>query len=84
MGFPFSVEHISRGHHGRFMAAGDHLGYALLSTAARLLRYGFDMDVPEIMLNFALLLSPGTSEMRAIGDQAARMSRLGLQYPGRL
>lgn len=56
-----------------FIAAGDHVGWNDLMYAAVAVACGQAIDVPEIMLYSATLLSPLIPETGAIGDHAARI-----------
>ncbi|KAF2297646.1 hypothetical protein GH714_001872 [Hevea brasiliensis] len=64
------------------MAAGDQSEWAAFTYAAAPLACGQDMDVPEIILNFAILESPKEEEGGATGDQAAWMSTPGAVRSG--
>lgn len=64
------------------MAAGDQFGWAAFTRAAVPLAWGHDMDVPEIMLYLTLLVSSGSGEGGATGDQAAIMSTPGAVRSG--
>lgn len=60
------------------IAAGDHSGCALLSSAATPLRCGHDMEVPEIILNVDFVLVLFSTET----GQAARIFTPGPKISG--
>ncbi|GER28230.1 eukaryotic translation initiation factor-related [Striga asiatica] len=64
------------------IAAGLHSGWAAFSRAARLLTWGHDMDVPEIMLNKTLRLSISKPVGPSASVHPARMLTPGAMRSG--
>lgn len=64
------------------IAAGDHVGWNDFTYAAAPETCGQDIEVPEMMLKFNVLLSPSTSEGVETGDQLAKMATPGATKSG--
>lgn len=64
------------------MAAGDQVGWNVLTYTAAAVACGHDIEVPEIILYFVVLESLTPLDTDATGDHAARISTPGAVKSG--
>lgn len=64
------------------IAAGDHVGWNVLTYTAAAVACGQDIDVPEIILYIVFLESITPVETGAMGGHAARISTPGAVKSG--